>query len=158
MIKAVFLDLDATLLRIDTDLFVRDFSVGMIGVTLAHYPALVNAPISVAKGSQQAVRAVLENLDPAFSNGEIYIRKISETLGLSAQQFQVIIDEFQGKPFGLLGKNTSPSQGASALIDQLAALGLTAVIATNPLFNLDAVMQRLAWAGLDKPRVPYAFI
>src|SRR5258708_402560 len=37
-------------------------------------------------------------------------------------------------------------------------MGLSVVIATNPLFTLDAVMQRVAWAGLDSPRVPYAFV
>src|SRR5258708_18622782 len=46
----------------------------------------------------------------------------------------------------------------AALIDQLAGLGISVVIATNPVFKLDVVQQRLSWAGLESPRVPYALI
>ena len=158
MIKAVFLDLDSTLLRIDTDVFVRDYIMGMVALTLKLHPALADSPISVGKGSQIATRAVMTNLDPDRSNIEIYLEGMLNTLGLSPDQLTEIVTKFQGDSFALLGKDAGPAEGAQELIDRLATMGLRAVIATNPVFNLDAVMQRLSWAGLDNPPVPYAFI
>src|SRR5258708_27711921 len=151
MIKAVFLDLDATLLHIDTDLFVREFVIGMSEAFLKHYPALADLPFPVAKASQQAVRAVTQNLDPTRTNAQIFSESMTAALGLSADEMQVIVEDFQGAPYALLGKGTSRVEGARSLIEHLEDMGLSVVIATNPLFNLNASMHRLPWAGLHHP-------
>jgi hypothetical protein len=53
---------------------------------------------------------------------------------------------------------TSRIERAAALIERLADMGIGVVIATNPVFPLEPILQRLAWAGLDNPRVPFAFV
>src|SRR5579871_4817257 len=81
MIKAVLLDLDDTLLRVDTDAFVARYLGGLNGIVQRDYPALGQGLFG--KTMAQAVRAMAENVDPTRTNLEIFTQTINAKIDLS---------------------------------------------------------------------------
>ncbi|MEP7289551.1 MAG: DinB family protein [Chloroflexota bacterium] len=158
MIKAVFLDLDDTLLWLDTDAFVKRYLTELTQLMLRRYPALESAEVPLSKVIQRAMGKTIQNLDPTSTNAAIFNAAVVDSYDLPDGLLQQIFDEFHQGDYLLMGAATSRIDAATSLVDRLAEMGLKAVIATNPLFPLQAVRQRLIWAGLDAPRNPFAFI
>ncbi len=158
MIKTVFLDLDDTLLRTYTDKFVEQYVIGLTASILEHYPALAQASVSPGKVLQRALGTTIQNLDPTLINAEVFGRAVQDMLDLPVDSMQALLDDYHQEPYSKLASLTDRIDAAASLIDQLADMGIAVVIATNPVFQLKPVLQRLAWAGLDRPRVPFTFV
>ncbi len=156
MIKAVLLDLDDTLLHTHTQHFVERY-LAALGETVAEwYPATARLPIGEAIG--RAGRAAITDLDPTCTNAQVFAHAVSAMLNLPIGAIAEPFNAFHRSTYLTLGSQSEVVPAARPLIDRLFDMGLAVVIATNPLFALEAIMQRLAWAGLDKPRLPYALI
>ncbi len=156
MIKAVLLDLDDTLLATDTRAFVERYLVLLSYLIAGRHPEL--APASVHKAISTATRATIDNLDPTRTNGEVFGAVASELLALSSTEIETIFEEFHRDVYPRLVDATESVAAAGPLVKRLFDMGMAVSIATNPVFGSPALMQRLAWAGIDQPVIPYALI
>ncbi len=148
MIKAVLLDLDDTLLRIDTDAFVERYLRTLTQLILERYPALAESPVPVGKAIMRAVRDLITNLDPTRSNAEVFTDAISTMLEVPTEALFEVFAEFYKTGYAAMADAAAQIEAAQPLLERLTGLGLAVVIATNPLFPLEATQQRLDWAGL----------
>src|SRR5258708_15848093 len=142
MIKAVLLDLDDTLLHVDTDVFVARYLTGLNTVVQRDYPALGQG--SFGKAMALAVRAMAEDVDPTRTNAEIFAQTIGGKIHLTPDALLRPFAEYHANRYPELRSMAAPIDAAAALIDHLAGLGISVVIATNPVFKLDVVQQRLS--------------
>jgi HAD superfamily hydrolase (TIGR01549 family) len=158
MIKTVFLDLDDTLLHTNTNKFVEQYLIGMTNYAIKRYPALAEAKVSPGKALQRALGATFQNLDPTLTNAAVFGDALEAMLEVPVTDLQVLFDEYNGSAFPQMISLTSRIDNAASLIERLGEMGIGVVIATNPVFTLDSIQHRLTWAGLDNPRVPFAFV
>ena len=156
MIKAVLLDLDDTLLHIDTDAFVRNYLDALMVFVSGRYPTL--AQDTIKRAMRNAARATIANLEPAQFNATVMNAAVAEVTQIPVDEMNVVMAEFFATEYVSLGHTAAPIDGAAALIEQLLALGLTVVVATNPIFPKVAIEGRLAWAGLDPQTLPISFV
>jgi FMN phosphatase YigB (HAD superfamily) len=158
MIKAVLLDLDDTLLRLDARQFVERYLVSLADLILKSHPWLAGASLPVDKAIKRATRATIGNLDPTRTNAQVFVAVITELLDLPVDEILALFETFYSGAYLRLSDGASPIPTAGPLVARLLDTGLAVVIATNPVFPLNALLQRMAWAGLDEPHRPYALV
>lgn len=154
MIKAILLDLDDTLIRNPTDSF------------LANYFRLVDSHFTRLWGERPYARMLVNGVlavmhrprDMVTRNLDLILSAIESEVQLDKPDILAALDEFYGKAYDLLRNCVAPVEGATALIHTLRAYGYTVVIATNPVYPLEAIRQRMAWGGLPESPEHYALI
>jgi len=151
-LKAVLIDMDDTLLRLDTQAFTRrymeplaQFVIARSGVTADQYRTAFSA----------SIRAVTAGRDPLMFNRETMDNPLRAGLNVTPEQYRAITDEFFATHYRGLREGSSPALGAEHLIEFLKARGLRVIVATNPLFNTPATEERLRWAAIDPAAVDF---
>ena len=61
---------------------------------------------------------------------------------------EALFDEYYRKDFGAVRSVCGFTEDASKLVRRLRSMGITVILATNPLFPAVATNQRIKWAGL----------
>lgn len=143
MRKAVFFDLDGTLLPLDMDEFLRLYYAA---VKQSGFYARISE-----KGGEKifnaAVYAMLRN-DGKALNSEVFFGAIESMSGVGEGVLTPYLDSFYLREFKQV-KNCARSDGRVPLvIDELKKKGYRLIIATNPLFPRIATDERIRWAGL----------
>ncbi len=156
MIKAVLLDLDDTLLRTHTQQFVERYLAALADTILEWQPSLTREELD--RAISIAGRATVSSLDPTRTNGQVFAETLTAVLDAPLETLVGAFDAFHQDAYLRLGKDLTVAPAASRLISRLFDMGMAVVIATNPLFPLGSIRQRLEWAGLDSPRLPYALV
>lgn len=143
MIKAVFFDLDGTLLPMDQDDFIRAY-FGQLARKLAplgYDPAVL--PGSIMAGTY----AMVAN-DGRCTNEEAFWTDFAAREGERALRDRPVIDGFYREEFGRVREVCGFAPEAGALVAELRSRGVTCVLATNPIFPRTATLARIDWAGL----------
>ncbi len=150
MLSAVLFDLDGTLLDIDLDSFLND------------YFAVLGPVVAQVLGHQQddttGLRAVISATDrmtaahTGQTNRQAFNTEFERITGvdLSSPEHENALSQFYAVTFPALRKGMGPKPDAIAAVDTALRLGLKVAIATNPIFPLPAVEERMRWAGLEK--------
>jgi HAD superfamily hydrolase (TIGR01549 family) len=142
-IKAILLDLDDTLLGNDINGFVNNYLP-----LLASYVSPHIDPRIFVDELMNGTQAMIDNTNPALTNAEVFWSVFYQRTGLDRAAFEPTVDEFYRKEFGKLRPLTRRIPEATKVIEFCIDQGFRVVIATNPLFPLTAIEQRLDWAGL----------
>jgi len=82
---------------------------------------------------------------------EVFYQKVEVEPGA----FEDLAENFYSKIFPTLEHLTRPVPGAREMVEKAIEQGYRISIATNPLFPLTAVQQRLAWAGFPPDQFPF---
>jgi len=145
MIRGLLVDLDDTLLSNDPSRFLpvyfQRLSVSFAGQA---------GPDEVMQQLLRATKRMMENKDPRSTLKEVFDAAFYPALGLDALAVQPQVQAFYRDVFPDLRSLTSPLPGAVELVRAARELGLSVVIATNPLLPRAAVEHRLDWAGLPQ--------
>lgn len=153
MIKALLLDLDNTLLENDMDRFVPAY-LGLLAEYMAdHLPADVLIPHLM-----RATRAMLDNADTGRTNMEVFDAEFFPAIGRTRRELEPVFERFYATRFSRLRGLTAPVAAARPLVEWAFQQGLQVAIATNPLFPLTAIEQRLEWAGIPVDEFPYDLV
>jgi FMN phosphatase YigB (HAD superfamily) len=152
-VALLLFDLDDTLLGNEMNSFVPAYVQA-----LAKRMTNVADPPTLIKTLMTATRLMVENQSPDKTLEQRFDAAFYPALGLDRLDVQGIIDHFYVEDFPKLQDLTRVKPEAVSVVKQLLDRGDQAAIATNPLFPLTAILQRLGWAGLPADQVAFALI
>lgn len=150
MRKAVFFDLDGTLLPLNMEEFMA-----------LYYEAIEESGfykrISEKNGREifnAAVYAMVKN-DGRETNSDAFFGTIERMSGAAAAELMPHMESFYNNEFAKVRQSAHPDERARVIVDELKAKGYRLVVATNPLFPKTATDQRIEWAGLKPEDFEY---
>jgi FMN phosphatase YigB (HAD superfamily) len=145
MFKAILLDLDATLLNIDMELFLTQYFKKMTQMAkefgIKHYDKL-------SRQVWQSTEVMIADLDPHTTNEEAFMQHFLNSVWFCEEnQMREFFDFFYEKGFPQLQEYCQPFQGIPEMVEKLTKKHRV-VIATNAVFPLKALQYRINWANL----------
>jgi len=143
MLKAILFDLDGTLLPIDIDRFLEKYFKALA----PSFAELFN-PKDFLKQVLASTNKMITNLDPTKTNQEIFVDDFYQATQVPPEVFMPIFDHFYANEFSWLGEGISPKPIVREIIKILAEKEYELVIATNPVFPLIAIQERMQWANI----------
>jgi FMN phosphatase YigB (HAD superfamily) len=149
MFKAVLFDLDGTLLHIDMDYFLKQYFKKMMELA---------AEMGYREGSRlveqiwRSTDVMIADLDHETSNEEVFMRDFYCNWPYSPEEFNLFFDRFYRERFPLLKEFCRPFPGVPEMMEYIMRQRVKVVIATNAVFPLSALRDRIAWAGLGHHR------
>lgn len=144
MLDTILFDLDGTLLNIDSDKFMEEYMVRL-------YKRLSNQ-YSFEEFNyhmREAIMSTIHSNDESLTNEEVFINKYTEVLGKDISHIYSHINEFYDNEYKTIKGMYSPSKYMIKAVNMLIEKGYNLVVATNPLFPLNAIKERIKWAGLN---------
>jgi len=153
VISTLLLDLDDTLIGNDMGAFIPAY----LSLLSEHNADLV-PPEKFTPALLRATSKMTENDDPQLTLEQAFSADFYPALGVSEDQLRASIDDFYANQFPLLRPLIQLRPQARILIKEALQRELQVVIATNPLFPLTAIIQRMAWGEIGADDFPYALI
>lgn len=138
--KAVFFDLDGTLLPIDMDTFLKRY--------------FTELPLFAAEhgyDGQQFMKAVGAGVQAMMQgeggrNDDRYWETFCSLMGGQRADHEPMMEQYYETAFDTLGELVQPHPAAAQAVAQLQAKGYRLYLTTMPLFPRVAVEKRLGWA------------
>jgi HAD superfamily hydrolase (TIGR01549 family) len=153
MISALLLDLDHTLLDNPNETFLP----ALFKLMAARFSPVVPADrFEVAL--QEATGAMLADPDPERTLLDVFDETFSTLTGLPRADIDESLSEFYNHHFPALESLTSVRPEARELVEWAIASGLHVCVATNPVYPMAAIDQRLDWAGISSREFNYAWV
>lgn len=153
-VRAVLFDLDGTLLDLDLRSFLRRYFVAL---EHAATPLLPSSNASTLAGFMEALHSsVGAMMEPHENrtNEDVFYEVLHARSGVDLRVHWPVFERFYAEVFPTLRDTAAPMPGGREAVLAARELGLGVAIATNPIFPMPAITQRLAWAGLDDLDLP----
>jgi len=150
-IRALFFDLDGTLLQVEMRQFIPTYLDGLA----VHLGDRVDPPAFRAL-ARNAIMHLLERRQRDGSNRRQFLRLLETHGGISPQQFERALGAYCDDGLECLRPLVRPLPEIRTLLDTAFASGREVVIATNPVFPREIVAARLRWGGMDD--YPFALV
>jgi len=147
MFKAVLFDLDGTLLNIDMDYFLKQYFRKM--VELAIEMGYKEGTLLVDQ-VWRSTEVMIADLDPESSNEEVFMRDFCQNWSYSPEEITSFFERYYQECFPRLKDFCSPFPGIPEMINYIMEKELKVVIATNAVFPMSALQDRIKWAGLGR--------
>lgn len=142
--KAIFFDLDGTLLPLDEKLFV-DIYFTELSKVFSEYNIESN---KLVEAIWTATHEIIKN-DGKRTNEEAFWDKFNSIVNIDLSDVKKVLEEFYANEFFTKLKKCSTENNLAKVAVNLAKKkGRKVVLATNPVFPVDALV-RLKWTGLD---------
>jgi len=148
VLTGVLFDLDGTLLDIDIDGFLNDY-FSALGPVVAD---VLGDGIDPAVG----LRAVIDSTSamvaphPGRTNQAVFNERFHDItkVNLDLEEYALPFERFYSEVFPTLRKTIGPRDGARDVVQIALDLGLHVAVATNPIFPLSAIRERMRWADV----------
>lgn len=141
--RAVFFDLDGTLLQVEMRRFIPAYSRG-----LAACFDDVSAPKRFADVLLQATVALLRRQDGSQSNEDFFLAMMADNLNIDAALFNRRLQRYCEDGLQQLASLVQPHPLPREILERCRQAGLRVVLATNPVFPRSVVEARMDWGGL----------
>jgi len=151
MISALLFDLDDTLLGSSMDEFLPPY-FQLVMRRVAH----LVPPERFVRQLMRSTQVMMANEDPAITNAQAFAADFFPAIGIPEEQLMPLFEAFYREDFGALRRYTRPIPEARGAVQAAFDAGFAVVIATQPVFPLTAIQQRLEWAGIAD--FPYALV
>lgn len=142
--RAVFFDLDGTLLPMDLEDFLGTYMKRLAAFAVGRGAD----PEAFSQGFKAGLGAMMGN-DGPLTNREAFWKLFYEVMPDSDIDWEALTSEFYEEKFGAIGKNVVPNPAAAHIVNTLVEKEYPLVLATMPMFPLPAVLWRLKWAGVS---------
>lgn len=140
----VFFDLDGTLLPLDIDDFLKKYFKALS----KEFSDVFN-PDYFIKSLLKATNTMIENNGERL-NINVFIDSFLNLMGVDNQNDMMKrFDKFYQEKFPRLGATIRASEVPADLIKHLKESGYQLVLATNAVFPLQAIKERMNWANVD---------
>lgn len=153
MTLTLLIDLDDTLLDNSMDTFIPAY-LNKLGKHLADH----TSPEKMTQTMMVATQAMFGNNHPGITLEEAFDPAFYPPLGLDKASLITHLEAFYDDVFPALKPLTQFIPEAVQFIESALERGYQIGIATNPLFPLTAIEQRLDWAGLSHQKYPFTLI
>lgn len=153
MVKTVLLDLDGTLLDINMDYFIPYYLKSLGSKAQA---AGLGEAQSFVQRVLEATDAMIHDLNPDLTNEDAFKQKFFRDELYDQERALGFFDHFYTREFAHLAGYCQPFAAARGIVEQVFSLGMPVVIATNAVFPVAAIEERLRWAHVAD--FPYAFL
>lgn len=143
-VRAVLVDLDGTLLDMDQEVFTREYfkTISAFAGRFGYDPRLF------ANGLKAGLAAMIRN-DGLRTNREAFLKALEDTAGLSFPDIDEMFAPYYTNGFERLKSLCHPMPDAVRFIHFLHQRGIRVLFASNPVFPIQAMKTRIAWAGLN---------
>ncbi len=142
--KGILFDLDGTLLPINTEQFLEEYLKLLAPKVIEHMDPQVFCQHLLA-----ATAAMIKNDDADMTNEQVFMEDFFNRVNVPKEKLLPIFEEFYAKDFKKLAKCTKAAATSKELVEELAKRDVKLVLATNPLFPLVAIEERLSWLDID---------
>ncbi len=153
MTLTLLLDLDDTLLINDMDAFLPRYLE-----SFSRHVADYIQPDLFVQNLLLGTHAMVTNRRPDCTLQEVFNQAFFAQVQVDEEKFTQLANKFYEEIFPSLQKITSPAPGAVKIVKQAFERGYQLAVATNPLFPISAIRQRLAWAGLKMEDYPFQVV
>ncbi len=153
MTTTLLFDLDGTLLSNPMQSFLPGYMKA-----LSSFMAPVVNPDTFFQTLMVSTQRMLRNQDPDCYLKDVFDASFYPALGIPQETLLPIFERFYAEVFPTLKSLTSPIPAAVRVVEAAFKRNDTLAIATNPLFPLAAIEQRLDWAGLSPQEYPFAIV
>ena len=143
MIKAVFFDLDGTLLPMDQEEFIKMYFGSLAKKLIPHGYDNDQLIAAVWNGT----KTMMKN-DGSCTNEEAFWNSFCSVFGEKAKADMPLFEDYYKNEFACVKQVCGSYEKAPDVIKAVKAKGLKVVLATNPLFPKIATQNRIKWAGL----------
>ena len=145
MIKTILFDLDGTLLPIDMEIFLKPYLRGL-GEKCSH----LIEPKRLINLILEATAAMVNDLDFRRTNEEVFFEYFLSKVDIPRPIWESLFSHFYEEDFPKLREYSGESNHIARLIlKEVQDRGINAVIATNPVFPMIAITERMDWAGIS---------
>lgn len=149
-LKSVFFDLDGTLLPMDQDIFVQSY-FGRLCKKMAPFGF---DPKELVKGIWAGTEAMIKN-DGSCTNEARFWQVFPALCGEEVRNHEKTLEDYYANEFQQVKSDCGYTPDAAKTVELVKTLGLTPVLATNPIFPSIATESRIRWAGLNPEDFAY---
>lgn len=149
----LLMDLDDTLLENSIETFLPAYLKA-----LSRHLANHLKPEVLIRELLRSTDQMILNQNPQKTLEEVFDEAFYPAVGVCKEELKPAIDSFYQTIFPDLKPLTKPKPEAQALIEKALKQNWKIVVATNPIFPLTAIEQRLEWAGLSPKEIPFNLI
>ncbi len=153
MLKAVLIDLDDTLLVNDMATFIPAY-LHALSSAVGHLVPPGNLLIELLR----ATEAMDSNAGAGPTNEEAFDAVFYPAVGIPKATLKPVFERFYAEGFPLLRRFTHRIPAARSFVEFAFRRQWQVVVATNPVFPMTAVLQRLEWAGVPVTEFAYALV
>jgi len=142
--KAVLFDLDGTLLPMDQELFIKSYFGALVKM-------LVKLGYDAEKTSRallMSVKAMQEN-DGKRTNENVFWDTFAANLDENIKDLMPAFESFYANDFDKIKSVSSYNEKSARIVKALREKGISVVLATQPMFPVEATYRRISWAGLS---------
>ena len=150
MKKLIMTDLDCTLLLMDQDLYIQRY-INEIAKLFFDYGFDGKA---VAKATMQASFMMAKN-DGSRTNQEAFEEAFLTLVGQRAKEAIDIFPQVYGDRYDVIKEVTAINPFAKDIVELMRKNAEYVVVATQPMFPLEAVKKRLSWTNLTDSMFDY---
>ena len=144
MIKAVFFDLDGTLLPMDEELFTKIY----IGNMAKHFIGSKLPADKIPLGIMSGLKAMVKN-NGLKTNEEVFWEAFDTVTEMNHEPFIPDFNDYYDHVFVHAKQGCGFNPHAKEIIELLKENKIRCILATNPIFPSMATHQRIEWAGLN---------
>lgn len=153
MIRCVLFDLDGTLVHFEYEDFLNKY-----------FEAITKAVARLVEPSQfiqallASTKAMIRDSDPSRSNSQVFTEEFFQRVNVPKEILMPVFAGFYMNEFTELkdALGVQPHPGARRMLEFLIHEGYNVVIATNAVFPLEAIAERMRWGGIAG--LPYKLI
>ena len=148
--NTILFDLDGTLVPITQE----DFSRVYFGLLIQKAKDMNIDTESMKKGLFGGVNAMVNNDGSALNENAFWQVFLSVTKA-DREATEPIFRDFYANEFKKVKSVMQPTEISKMLINNLKDKGYRLILATNPLFPIEAVVERMSWVGLTADDFEY---
>ena len=142
-IKAIFFDLDGTLLPLEQSFFIKQYFKAIAAYAAPYGIAPGTLIDATLVGTESMIKNNGEN-----SNKAVFWETFFAFIGEERRDLIEILDKFYLGDFKSLKEFTAPNSYAKKMIEEAHNKNRKVVLATNPVFPMAAQLERISWIGL----------
>ena len=143
-IKAIFFDLDGTLLPMDQEQFTKGYFKELAGVLV---PVTKLTPEALVAAVWDGTKAMVQNTGEQI-NADVFWSRFAASTGLDTGLCRPLCDRFYSNEFHRARRITGENPLAVKAVALAHGKGRKAILASNPIFPLVGQASRLSWVGL----------
>jgi FMN phosphatase YigB (HAD superfamily) len=144
VLRHILFDLDGTLAPHDTAVFLRDYAAALTDCVRGRFSGEM-----FQRCLFESTMLMVENRDPKRTNEEVFWDDFPGRLGTSRDSLQSAFRDFHANGIRSLKRGPAWPGPAREIVGEALHKGFRVTIASNPVFPLEAQMQRLSWIGCE---------